>query len=107
MQRPRPRIHVGGESPAALRRAARYEGWYGLTHTPQSAAERVATLRSLRREQGREGVAFEVTLGGRADAPQEIEAFAAAGVDRLVVSPWRRSRECIEGLRRYADQVFG
>jgi probable F420-dependent oxidoreductase len=107
VQQPRPRIHVGGESPAALRRAARYEGWYGLTHTPQSAAERVAALRSLRREQGREGVAYEVTLGGRVDAPEEIEAFAAAGVDRLVVSPWRRSRECIEGLRRYADQAFG
>ena len=106
VQRPRPRIHVGGESQAALRRAARYEGWYGLSHTPQSAAERVATLRSLRREQGREGVLFEVTLGGRADAPEEIEAFAAAGVDRLVVSPWRRSRDCIEGLRRYAERIF-
>ncbi len=107
VQRPRPRIHVGGESPAALRRAARYDGWYGLSHTPESAAERVATLRSLRREQGREGVPFEVTLGGRAEAPEEIEGFAAAGVDRLVVSPWRRSRECIEGLRRYAERVFG
>jgi probable F420-dependent oxidoreductase len=106
VQRPRPRIHVGGESPAALRRAARYDGWYGLSHTPQSAAERVATLRSLRREQGREGVPFEVTLGGRAEAPEEIEAFAAAGVDRLVVSPWRRSSECIEGLRRYAERIF-
>ncbi len=48
-----------------------------------------------------------MTLGGRAEAPEEIEAFAEAGVDRLVVSPWRRSRECIEGLRRYADDVFG
>ena len=28
----------------------------------------------------------------------DIEAFAAAGVDRLIVSPWARTREVPEGL---------
>ena len=87
-------------------RAARYDGWYGLVHTPESAAARVETLRALRREIGREDAPFEVTLPGRLDAPEEIEAFAAAGVDRLVVSPWRRSGECVEALRRYADRIL-
>jgi probable F420-dependent oxidoreductase len=105
VQKPRPRIHVGGESPAALRRAARYEGWYGLAHTAGSVAARVATLRALRRELGRESLPFEVTVSGREESRDEIEALAAAGVDRLVVSPWARSRECADGLRRYAERV--
>jgi probable F420-dependent oxidoreductase len=105
VQKPRPRIHVGGESEAALRRAARYEGWYALAHTAASAAARVARLRELRRELGRESLPFEVTVSGGEESPEEIEALAAAGVDRLVVAPWRRSRECAEGLRRYAGRI--
>jgi hypothetical protein len=28
-----------------------------------------------------------------------------AGVDRLIVSPWARSREAVDGLRRFAERV--
>jgi probable F420-dependent oxidoreductase len=107
VQKPCPPIHVGGESDAALRRAARHDGWYGLAHTPESAAAQVAKLRALRRDLGRENERFEVSLGGRLREPDDIRRWEDAGVDRLVVSPWQRSRECIEGLRRYAARVFG
>jgi len=103
VQQPRPRIHVGGESDAALRRAARYEGWFGLVHTPRSAADRSARLRALRSEAGHEDEPFEVTLSVAPDTDPEVARFAEAGVDRLVVSPWRRSRDAIDGLRRFAD----
>jgi probable F420-dependent oxidoreductase len=102
VQRPRPRIHVGGESPAALRRAARYEGWYGLVHDPASAGRRVAALHALRRAGGRSQEPFEVTVSAGAPTAQEISGFAAAGVDRLVVAPWRRSREFGEALADFA-----
>jgi len=107
VQRPWPPLHVGGESEAALRRAARYgDGWYGLTHAPEEAASFVAKLRELRREAGREGERFEVTLGGGAREPDDVKRYEDAGVDRLVVSPWRRSREAVEGLRRYANRAL-
>jgi probable F420-dependent oxidoreductase len=107
-QKPWPPLHVGGESEAALRRAAFHaDGWYGLVHTPESAAQRVANLHTLRAQAGREGERFEVSLGGRVSGLDDIRRWEDAGVDRLVVSPWRRSREAIEGLRRYADLVFG
>lgn len=107
VQRPWPPIHVGGESEAALRRAAFHgDGWYGLVHDVGSAAEQVRRLARLRREAGREGERFEVSLGGQPTAPDEVARWEDAGVDRLVVSPWRRSRDALEALRRYADAVL-
>jgi len=106
VQRPRPRIHVGGESAAALRRAARYEGWYGLVHSAESAAARVATLRRLRVDAGRAAEAFEVTLSAGPHTEGEIDRLAAVGGDRLVVSPWQRSRDFAEALGRFAEHFL-
>jgi len=39
-----------------------------------------------------------VTISAGAPTRDEVEAFAAAGVDRLVVAPWRRSHEFGEAL---------
>ncbi len=108
VQKPWPPIHVGGESPAALRRAASHaDGWYGLTHTLESASEMAGRLAELRREAGRESEPFELSLSGRLGEPDDIRRWEDIGIDRLVVSPWRRSSEAIDGLRRYADLVFG
>jgi probable F420-dependent oxidoreductase len=104
VQRPWPPIHVGGESDAALRRAAcAADGWVGLVHDVASAGARVRTLRTLRREAGREAERFEVTLGGEILARGDLKRWEDAGVDRLVLSPWRRSSEAIEALRRTAE----
>ena len=108
IQQPWPKIHVGGESPAALRRAATHgDGWFGLVHTPESARERVAELRRLCAAAGRTDAAIEVTLSVTPNDRDEVSRFAAAGVDRLVVSPWRRSRECIDAVRGFAATVLG
>ena len=85
----------------------RHDGWYGLAHTVESASDLVARLRELRREAGREGEPFEISLGGQLREKGDLKRWEDAGVTRLVASPWQRSRDCIEGLRRYADLVFG
>jgi probable F420-dependent oxidoreductase len=105
-QRPWPPILVGGESDAALRRAARLgDGWIGIDHTPGSVASPVARLRELLAANGREGEPFTVTIGGPVETPADLDEWAAAGVDRVIVSPWARSREAVAGLRRLADQL--
>ena len=62
-------------------------------------------LAELRRELGCERERFEVTLGGELRRPDDPKRWEDAGVDRIVVSPWRRSSEAVEALRRYADQI--
>jgi probable F420-dependent oxidoreductase len=105
-QRPWPPVHVGGESPPALRRAARFEGWVGMEHSVASAAERVAELRRLREDAGRGAEAFEVSVGGPVESKDDVARWEDAGVDRLIVSPWPRSKEALDGLRRFAERVF-
>ena len=107
VQKPWPKIHVGGESAAALRRAAVHgDGWLGLVHGPESAAEHVKQLRRLRREAGREKERFEVSLSTTPRDRDEIRRLQDAGIDRVVAAPWPRSRECVDGLRRFADFAF-
>jgi len=108
VQKPWPPILVGGESDAALRRAARHgDGWIGLDHSPESARERVARLRALRVEAGRDEARFEITVGARDPSRDELAHYAEAGVARVIVTPWQRSREAVDALRRLADRVLG
>ena len=90
-----------------MSRAARAgDGWIGLVHDRESVAAPIARLRELRKLAGHEHERFEVTIGGRVERRDDIKRWEDAGVDRLVVSPWRRSPEALEGVRRYAELVL-
>jgi probable F420-dependent oxidoreductase len=105
VQRPWPPVLVGGESDAALRRAARFgDGWIGMGHTFGSVVGPVEKLRKLRAELGREGP-FEVVVGGAVAGKQDLQRWSELGVDRLVVSPWRRSSGAVDGLRSLAEST--
>jgi len=106
VQKPHPPIHVGGDSDAALRRAARHDGWYGLQATPEGVAGALVRLREMRRAEGRDAEPFEVTVGAVPRDPDDLARWEDAGVDRLIVSPWTRSREAVEALRRFADRFL-
>lgn len=108
VQRPHPPIHAGGESEAALQRAARScNGWLGLHHTLESVAQPIRRLRELLVEFGRSEERFEIIVGATLEDRDDVNRWEDAGVTRIVTSPWRRSPEAVEGLRRYAEQVFG
>ena len=108
VQKPWPPIHVGGESAPALRRAAfDGDGWIGMGHTFETIGPFVERLRSLRSEAGRSDERFEVSIGGPVSSRDDLRRWRDLGVDRLVLSPWRTSREAIDGLRRFADMAYG
>jgi len=107
VQRPHPPIHVGGESDAALRRAARVgDGWLGLYHSLETVVEPIARLARFRAEIGEEDRPFEIIVGADISSRDDIKRWEDAGVTRLFARPWTGSREAVQGLRRYADLVF-
>ena len=69
VQKPHPPIWIGGESPAALRRAARLgNGWYPIGNNPRyplgtvaQLSDRVARLRRYAEEAGREPAEIDIT----------------------------------------------
>jgi alkanesulfonate monooxygenase SsuD/methylene tetrahydromethanopterin reductase-like flavin-dependent oxidoreductase (luciferase family) len=101
-------ILVGGESVAALQRAARRgDGWIGMAHTPATAAAQVRRLRRLCAEAGRDPAEVEVSVAAAPADAAALDAYAAAGVDRLIVSPWDRTADAVEGLHAYTRDVLG
>ena len=84
-------VRIGGHSPAALRRAARHDGWVGVTYQPEELEEIVATLHEERVALGRGDQPFDVMLGHystRADA-DEYARYRDAGATSFHVPPWR------------------
>jgi probable F420-dependent oxidoreductase len=107
VQRPGPPILIGGESNAALRRAARLgDGWVGMGHTVESAAEQVEKVRALLAQFGRQHDVFQFVCGGPVESRDDVERWEQAGITRLIVAPWARSRDAVEGLQRFADVVL-
>lgn len=104
--RPWPSLHIGGDGPAALRRAALLgDGWIPMNHTIDQIPERAAHLARLRAEAGRPGV-VEITLGAGDAGLDDLMAMADAGVARALVKPFRSTKDAVEGIRRFADEVL-
>jgi probable F420-dependent oxidoreductase len=82
-------IHIGGSSPAAARRAGRRgDGYFpGGRLTPAERVAQIELMRATAVAHGRDPAALEYTRWGSIDAPaSSVEAYAAQGVDRLVVN---------------------
>jgi probable F420-dependent oxidoreductase len=83
-------ILCGGESEAALRRAARLcDGWVGYAYAWNDAVHYVDRLTALRREYGRDGEPFEVLLALREQPTPDLYNRARdAGVTAVMCAPW-------------------
>jgi probable F420-dependent oxidoreductase len=107
-----PRIVVGGHTPPAFRRAIGHgHGWYGFGLTPELAAACTAALRQTAEQVERPAalgpLEITVTPRRRLDA-DALAAFAAAGVDRLVLNTASDpDRAAVEARMRAAIALVG
>jgi probable F420-dependent oxidoreductase len=93
VQSPHPPIVVGGMSPAALRRAARYgNGWYGFALDLDATRQAIQGLRAAEQRLDRPShlgkLEVSVTPRGRIEvetALDMVQRYAGLGVDRLVL----------------------
>jgi len=102
-------IIFGGESMPALRRVARLgNGWFGVKLNPEQAAAKVATLRSLMTEAGRDISEVEIIISPYENevTNDDLRAYHEIGVNEFV--PFVRLpgdvRKIPEALDRIARQ---
>ncbi|PRX51186.1 putative F420-dependent oxidoreductase [Prauserella shujinwangii] len=99
VQRPHPPVYIGGESPAALARLARYgDGWLPRAHLEPDEIQRV---RDRLAAEGRPGLPVSVFGAGRDE--ERIARWGDAGVDRVTfLLPTRPESETLRRLDELA-----
>jgi probable F420-dependent oxidoreductase len=111
VQRPHPKIHVGGAAPSALQRVIRYgDGWIPLSGRGEGELiDDVRELRRLAAAAGREPDALEVTVCGASRDRASLDGYIAAGVDRILfVLPSKGRDETLsrlDGLAGVLEQM--
>jgi probable F420-dependent oxidoreductase len=90
-QRPHPPLIIGGDSPAALRRVARLgDGWFAVDTNPDTLKGRLAELKLLAKEAGRDPAQIEISLFWTRfnEGLDSVKRYQDLGVSRLI-APWR------------------
>ena len=106
VQRPGPALYIGGDGAAALRRAATVgTGWIPMNHALEDLPASLAKLNELSERHGR-STPIELTTHGDVEKPGDIERYADVGITQLIVRPWSRTSEALDGVRRFADDVI-
>jgi len=86
---PKMPVLVGGQSEAALKRAAAYgDGWCGFNLTPDETAVAIKRIRELRSANGRSAEPFEFSVSPVDTAtPSDLRKYREAGIDELYLTP--------------------
>jgi len=91
VQQPHPPIVIGGDSPAAHRRAVRVaQGWYGWELDPEQAARAIAQLHDTERRYERPARLGELEITITPPGPVDLDTarrYADVGVHRLALLP--------------------
>jgi probable F420-dependent oxidoreductase len=126
VQRPHIPIWVGGKTPAAIRRVARYgSGYHTVASSPEQVAAEVAAVHAEMEKVGRDPAELVVSMLwaflGAEGAEQIIDAvgrYAEAGLHHLVGIPWvgsidgarwsasDRLTATLDNMARFADEVL-
>lgn len=129
-QQPHPPILVGGGAPAALRRVARFgDGWHALGRSPETLRASMVSLADECARLGRDAADLRISVrcvidivdepwdrpaeqrktlkGTEQEIAATIAAYAAAGVQEIVVDPNSTDLEATRVAMRRAIQFQG
>ena len=100
-------ILCGGESDAALRRAAGLcDGWVGYAYAWDDAVRYVERLNALRREYGRENEPFEILLALLEEpAPDLYKRAEDIGITAVMGAPWAGAGDMAPDVERYREPI--
>lgn len=106
VQQPQPSLLIGGDGAAAKRRAATVgDGWLPMNHTLDQLPGALAEINRMRADAGREGTTT-LTVGGSIQTVADVDRYREAGVHRVLVRPFTSSREALDGIARFGDEVI-
>jgi probable F420-dependent oxidoreductase len=101
-------ILVGGESEAALKRAASYgTGWFGLGLTPEEVGVKVEQLRGFARASNRDPEELEIIIGpyNKPAVPSDLRQFHAAGVQEFALTVGFELPERPSAIRPWMEKL--
>ncbi len=75
-----------------------------MNHSLEEIPADAKKIAQLRHDAGRTDQ-VEITLGGGAEL-DDLRRRADLGIGRALVKPFRSSKDAIEGMRRFADEVL-
>jgi probable F420-dependent oxidoreductase len=106
VQQPQPSLLIGGDGAAAKRRAALVgDGWLPMNHSLEQLPSALAEINATRAEAGRAGTTT-LTIGGSIDTVSDVDTYRDAGVHRVLVRPFTSSRDALDGIARFGDEVI-
>ncbi len=109
----RPPIYVGGEAPHAITRALQYgDGWMPIGKKPEELAPIIADYRARAADAGKpepEVTTFaQLNTDDLAEAEATIDAFAGAGVNRLIYAcRYSNADDCRRELEKLQPLLVG
>ncbi len=104
VQQPHPPYIFGGNTEAAIKRAARLgDGWYGIAHSFEEARDLIKQAREVEKKYQR-GAPLEITMMAGPLNVDTVKRLADLGVDRLMASV--PSHDYLAGLHRFHDEVM-
>ena len=81
-------IYVGGVSPAAYKRAARFDGWEGAVYPWDEVEAKVLGARQARIDSGRPLEGWRMVVGTTEPNPERLSQLEAWGVTDYLKPPW-------------------
>jgi probable F420-dependent oxidoreductase len=100
-------VIVGGNSKAAMRRAARHDGWIPAASTkPEDFVPMLDEMTKLRSEAGKTGAPFEIIVALHALPDADLyKRFADLGVSGVMCAPWLSRAPAKDGYGYDAQHV--